>query len=256
MTWNYLDMNSKIWVYWNSGWEHVPSTVKFCARSWKRYANDYEIIYLSNDNIHNYVDINKFPKNIHKAPIQAFSDYLRICLVEQHGGIWLDSTVFLTKHINDWLPNYLNNWNMFLFSNVRPDRKIASWFIAAEKEHEAMQCWKRKCYTYWIQHTSPHNYFWFHHLFHDVIKEQDFDDKWNSVIKHDAKAPRWYKNEAMYANNPAYFSYYKDHKIKLNKTDIVIKEAIENKKQAPVYKFDKGFNTNTKMFRMLENMLL
>ena len=249
-------MSSKVWVYWNKGWDNVPPVVQFCKRSWEKYSGDREIVYLTDANIKQYLDVDFFPKNIRKAPVQAYSDYLRISLIEEHGGVWLDSTTFLTKPLDDWLPDYLKAWNLFLFSNVRPDRKIASWFIAGDKEHEAVVDWKAKCDAYWMKHTKPHEYFWFHHLFHDVLEEQDFKYKWANVIKHDAKTPRWYNQEAMYANNPAYFAYFKDHKAKLNEIDPVIENAIANGVQSPVYKFDKGLKTNTKMFGLLKDTLL
>lgn len=249
-------MSDKVWVYWNNGWGDTPPVVQFCKKSWERYSGDREIVYLTDDNVKHYLDVDSFPTNIKKAPVQAYSDYLRISLIEKYGGVWLDATVFLTKPIDDWLPDYLKGWDMFLFSNVRPGRIIASWFIAAKKEHEAIIDWKSKCDTYWKNHTKSHSYFWFHQLFPNVLGERDFKHKWERVTKHQAKAPRWYKQEAMYASNPAYFSYFKDHKSKLNKIDLVIDNAIANGVQSPVYKFDKGLDTNTKMFNLLRDNLL
>ena len=250
-------MSSKIWVYWNNGWDNVPPVVRFCKRSWEKYSGDREIVYLTDDNIKQYLDVDSFPENIKKAPVQAYSDYLRISLIEKHGGVWLDATVFLTKPLDSWLPDYLKDWDMFLFSNVKPGRLIASWFIAAERGHEAIVEWRTKCDDYWLSRSKAHDYFWFHLLFPEVLMERDFKYKWANVTKHEAKTPQFYGKSAMSANNPAYFSYFKNHKNKLNEVDPVIDNAISNGVQSPLYKFDwKHLKTDTKMFRLLEDKLL
>ena len=73
-----------------------------CMESWKRYCPDYEIIEWNEDNF----DINCIPfvKEAYKAEKWAFvSDYARLKVIYENGGIYLDTDVELVKSLDDLL---------------------------------------------------------------------------------------------------------------------------------------------------------
>lgn len=79
----------------------TPTILSFVA-TWCRTNPDYEITILTLENYKHYVkglDLDKLP-NVEFAP--RASDIVRIHALAQHGGIWLDASLLLTKSL-DWI---------------------------------------------------------------------------------------------------------------------------------------------------------
>ena len=74
-----------------------PKSVEKCIRSWKKYCSDYEIIEWNEDNF----DISSSPlyaKQAYAAKKWAFvSDYARLKVVFEYGGIYFDTDVQVIK---------------------------------------------------------------------------------------------------------------------------------------------------------------
>jgi len=75
-----------------------------CIESWKKFCPDYEIIEWNEDNF----DINScdYVKEAYENKQWAFvSDYARLCILLEHGGIYLDTDMQLLKPIDEFLNN-------------------------------------------------------------------------------------------------------------------------------------------------------
>lgn len=91
-----------VWQYWAQGIEHSPEIIKICLQSVNSYFSQYgyRVIYLSDNNIREYLDIN--PLYFKKAStkngysIAVLSDLIRFGLLYNYGGIWCDETVFIS----------------------------------------------------------------------------------------------------------------------------------------------------------------
>ena len=84
------------------GRNEIPEKTLRCIESWKKYCPDYEIIQWNEDNY----DINKIPymKDAYKEKKWAFvSDYARLDVIYQYGGIYLDTDVELVNSLDDLL---------------------------------------------------------------------------------------------------------------------------------------------------------
>lgn len=81
----------------------LPELAKKCIKSWKKYCPDYEIIEWNEDNY----DISVAPlyvRQAYEAKKWAFvTDYVRLQVVFEHGGIYLDTDVELVKSPNGLL---------------------------------------------------------------------------------------------------------------------------------------------------------
>lgn len=92
----------KIHYCWFGGNEK-PELSEKCIKSWKRYCPDYEIIEWNEDNF----DISSCPLYVRQAYEEkkwAFvSDYVRLKVVYDEGGIYLDTDVELKKNLNKLL---------------------------------------------------------------------------------------------------------------------------------------------------------
>lgn len=67
-----------------------------CIASWKKYCPDYEIIEWNEDNFD--VNLNPYTKMCYEQKKYAFlSDYLRLLIIYQYGGIYFDTDVEIVK---------------------------------------------------------------------------------------------------------------------------------------------------------------
>lgn len=91
----------KIHYCWFGGKEK-PKLVKKCIASWKKYCPDYEIIEWNEDNF----DLNKneYVKYCYKNKKWAYlSDYVRLDVVGEYGGLYFDTDVEAIKSFDDLL---------------------------------------------------------------------------------------------------------------------------------------------------------
>lgn len=81
-----------------------PKLADKCIRSWKKYCPDYEIIEWNEDNF----DVSSYPyaKYCLENKKWAFlSDFVRLVVIYEHGGIYFDTDVELIKNIDHLLQN-------------------------------------------------------------------------------------------------------------------------------------------------------
>lgn len=80
-----------------------PEMAKKCIKSWKRYCPDYKIIEWNEDNF----DLSACPlyvRQAYEAKKWAYvTDYVRLQLVYEHGGIYMDTDVELKKNLDPLL---------------------------------------------------------------------------------------------------------------------------------------------------------
>ncbi len=98
----------KIWVLWLQGEDKMPLIPRMCLRSIRKYAGSHEVVLLSINNLHKYYTLPPRIKHLYEqGNITAahLSDIIRIGLLSTHGGFWIDSTMFLTKDIDDEIFN-------------------------------------------------------------------------------------------------------------------------------------------------------
>ena len=84
---------------WFGGNEKDPLTIK-CIESWKKYCPDYEIIEWNETNFD--LNTNKYVQQAYDLKKWAFvSDYVRLEVVYNIGGIYLDCDVEIIKNISE-----------------------------------------------------------------------------------------------------------------------------------------------------------
>lgn len=128
---NSPELRDRIWICWWQGEENAPLVVKRCIESIRRSAGNHQVTLITEDNFRDYVNIPQWVYDKFKAGIITrtnLSDLLRLSLLAQHGGMWIDSTFFCTDECN--LDNY---FQYPLWSIKRPDYlhcSIASGYFA------------------------------------------------------------------------------------------------------------------------------
>jgi mannosyltransferase OCH1-like enzyme len=104
----------KIWTYWHD--KNIPEHVLKCIETWRKFNPSYEIIILNNDNYTNYIkncNILDYPS---ARFYQRVSDFMRMHVINQHGGIWLDASIILNENL-DWVKKQYkkNNYDFIGF---------------------------------------------------------------------------------------------------------------------------------------------
>jgi hypothetical protein len=163
--------NYPVWFFWWQGEANMPPVVRTCYNTIKYYSNGHKVNLITKDNFCDFVSLPDFLlKKIEKKifSLTLFSDILRMCLLYEHGGLWLDSTVLIVKpipslpeictHLGFWSPkddgkiittcfgakNWIireGKWLAFcIFSsknNILPDF-VRAMFFAYTKKHNIL----------------------------------------------------------------------------------------------------------------------
>ena len=83
----------------------MPSLAKKCIKSWKKYCPDYKIVCHNEDNFD--ITQNKYAKEAYDARKWAFaSDYVRLKVLYDEGGIYFDTDVEVIKSIDDLIKEH------------------------------------------------------------------------------------------------------------------------------------------------------
>lgn len=170
--------DSKImWWLWFQGSENAPEIVRKCYSSAKSVAQkmEFEFIELNNDNIFNYVNL---PEKIKimwknkKISNANFSDLCRISLLADYGGLWIDSTVYLSDVIDEEILDS----DIFFFQASFLDlsvTKMSNWFMYSKRRKNCFFCSMRDTLVnYWSNNSVIPDYFIFH-LFASLIMEKN-----------------------------------------------------------------------------------
>lgn len=126
----------KIHYCWFGGNEK-PEKAKRCIESWKKYCPDYEIIEWNETNFD--VNQNGYTKMCIKEKKYAFlSDYARLAIIEEQGGIYFDTDVEIIRNLD----NLLENEAFFGFEN---EEYVATGLgFGSVAHHKVVQLMKRE----------------------------------------------------------------------------------------------------------------
>lgn len=94
--------NAPIWICWWSGVENAPELVKQCVRSIIKNAGKHPVYLITEKNYGEYLSIPEYIlEKVEKKQmgLAHLADYLRVCLLEKYGGLWMDATLFCSDVI-------------------------------------------------------------------------------------------------------------------------------------------------------------
>lgn len=95
---------SIIWFCWLQGEDKMPLIPRLCLESIRKNSNGHDVVVITESNLSEYICISdKIIELYKKGNITAahFSDIIRLGLLDKYGGFWIDSTMYLTKPIDD-----------------------------------------------------------------------------------------------------------------------------------------------------------
>lgn len=251
-------MKKIIFIYWAQKFINAPDVVKKCLLSWKLKNPTWKIIELDNDNLNEYINIEKEIPDIQKKNISktSYSDIIRIFLIAKYGGCWCDATTYCNQSLDDWLNK--NTLTGFFGFELKSDRLLSSWFLYAKENNYIVQRWKNAVIEYvnninilgttiihnslniWKKNKYDHkHYFWFHYLFGDLYNsDKKIKEIWDLTPKISADIPHFIL-----------------HKGLINNLSDNVKNHIDNIK-SPIYKLSnkydvKKYNKNCNLSYLL-----
>lgn len=146
-----------IWFLWYQGLAEAPLVVKKCYESWQKYNPDWEVIFLDENNLKDYITPSLPPEKLSQLSKNHQSDLLRVELLAKYGGVWVDATCLCQVPLDEWLEDY-NQAGFFAFVHqVRGIGWIASWFLAAEKSNPIAVKMAQKFSSFYDQNEFYHS---------------------------------------------------------------------------------------------------
>lgn len=133
----------RLYLFWNAGEAAAPPVVQLCIARWRRLNPEYQVIVLDAGGANRALA--RLDICFSGLSIQAYSDILRVTLLEQ-GGLWADATVFPVIPLRDWITP---DTRFMAFAAPGGDRALSSWFLAAEPNSPLITELLARIRTYW-----------------------------------------------------------------------------------------------------------
>lgn len=141
-----------IWIFWDSMKE--SPLVNICLRQIKTTHPDYQVNIINQNTLSSYLQ--NLPKKNNDLPFANYSDIIRLALLSQYGGIWVDASSLITKNL-DWIYQLKINNKIdiigFFADFITSDSKypiLETWFLAAPANNAFIINWYNEflsCYT-------------------------------------------------------------------------------------------------------------
>lgn len=192
--------NKDIYIYWNAGFDEAPAICRLCVQSWIEKNPDWNIHLLDDKKIADMgllTDLN-LPNNT------KFANWLRLELVHNYGGLWVDATLYCQVPLDYWLPELMSKSDTFLFNKI-DDRLVDVWFIAAHKGSELIRRYKEEYARLWrSQKSVSYPYFAVQYLFEFLVTyDKEFYAEWIKMVR-----------SFVYKNLPEKYAQFTDEPVK------------------------------------------
>ena len=179
-----------IWTMWQQGEAQMPETVHTSMKTIKDFAkrNGCEFHLLTDENIVDFIDIptdiiEKYKRK--ELTAAHYSDIIRLSLLYQYGGIWMDATLFVSPYAT------VDMFKGDFFSLNHPpihadeieraigDFKWSSFFLAGKKEKSYFKH-IQDLYIYFIRKYPV----FIHYLMMDyfILSEYELNDEFKDLV--------------------------------------------------------------------------
>ena len=154
-----ISSTGNVWLFWWQGLnEDTPIVVKKCIDSIIANAGNRKVIIIDQDNYSKYVSIPDYimsKLDRKQITLTHFSDILRLALLSEYGGIWMDVTLFMV----DKFPRDMENYSIYSikhnkFSDYHVCKgKWSSFFLACGENNSIIKLFRDFFYEY-LKHEN------------------------------------------------------------------------------------------------------
>ena len=135
-----------IWSYWTGS--EIPLVVQKCFKNWQHFAPNCTIHILCDQNLQEYIPVLPTILSTLEPPKRA--DWIRLELLRQYGGIWLDASIFLTTPL-DWVFSQQQSsqadfigFYLEKFTSMPQYPVVENWFMAAPPHSPLIENWSHE----------------------------------------------------------------------------------------------------------------
>lgn len=137
-----------IWSYWND--PEIPQPVKKIMREREIVLSSWEHRVLNEKTVYEYIPRHSFPKGYTSLSHQHKADWIRLYILKEHGGCWMDASIIVNSA--DELEGLFSKstetnsefTGFYLSSHTRNSVKesyIENWFIMAPVRSRLISLW-------------------------------------------------------------------------------------------------------------------
>ncbi len=170
----------KIWAAWFQGRSVAPESVKRILHLWEAFNPDHELHVIEQSEAD--AILQKLGIRQDRISPQITSDLVRLWLLNEHGGTWVDATVLPSAPLDTWLPALREPAGLFAFASTGdPNHLLQTWFISASPGNVLIEMFlmefsryfgRRRLFPTWkraLRHGALKDY----HRFRQKIAERD-----------------------------------------------------------------------------------
>lgn len=202
--------NAPIWVCWWQGLDSAPELVKLCVNSVQRNANGHPVNLITKETVSQYIEIPAFildKAESGKIGLANLADYIRVSLIAQYGGIWIDATVFVSKPIPEWVfecefysckdSRQSEHQGVTVTSGKWVTYAIGGW------RQNALFCFLKRAFeSFWKNNIFNIDYFFIDYLIHmSFAKSNHFQELYETLPANNEL--RYALRDAMLRDEPA-----------------------------------------------------
>jgi len=96
----------------------MPACCQFAVQSWKARNPSWKIIIVSDHNFQQYVAWDDLPKTFWSLQVQHRSDFIRMAVLKRYGGLYLDTSYFLFKGIDNVWDEAVSNNHFYITAPI------------------------------------------------------------------------------------------------------------------------------------------
>ena len=175
-----MKLPSTIWMYWDQGQSDAPRIVNAALASWRHHNPQWDLRFLDATSPEVRAASPLWKRK--KMRVAASSDLLRLSLLANYGGVWVDATTICLRPLDDWLPKVFDRkFGFYAFSN----RPIATWFLASTPGGPVVTEWLSRAKQFWERRPpGKYPYFWAKDQFRQMLAD---DPKLSTIAMADAR---------------------------------------------------------------------
>lgn len=180
-----------LWSFWDGKDDPL---IRKCQTSWKKHLPNWDIRLLNSKDLNLYSIIK--PQSFERLSLATKSDVVRLSLLYEYGGLWLDASVWLNDNLN-----ILDQYNSYDYYGLRHKNNayIESWFLYAPKPKNVLiYMWLQALNSILDSHeieahmaylqpcTSNNKYFMVYQAYcFCVQQDQVFSDSYQRLLSND-----------------------------------------------------------------------
>ena len=134
-----------IWTYWDT--TPPPMIIERCLANWRRFAPDHEIRLLDHASAARWLPDARVAQSWQALPPYRQADWLRLQLLQAHGGIWMDGSTLLGADLA-WvhrehaaLGRGLVGFYIERYTTEPAQPMLENWFLAAPAGDAFIAAW-------------------------------------------------------------------------------------------------------------------